>query len=671
MNRQQIFNITKKVLLHAIALGCIAATVFFTMFFIKYKFVEPAVTKSDRYYINDIYDQPVTQLKDGQAFTQNFEAHGDIFGVQIRWHNLAIVQDGTALIELVEADTEEVLASTVYNLHRIVNDVYNEIAFDAPYYNSEEGYQPYILRITPTFDNPEESYLKIWGDSATGNIAFGILEYIVNAENLYGWFGLLQKVALIGAVAVYAACFIFKFKKETVFVICLLAVSCLFTLVLPPYSSPDEEGHFNSAYRLVNRWDGLIDNESAGGTLYKRIGDKNKVFEDKYTTVLNYEYIYQNLDTKAETDETRLFEKMWLVNDFSGVYLMGAVGIKLARILGLGYVQMMFLGRFMNLLFFAVCIFFAIKITPVGKEVFMALGMLPITLHIANSFSRDTFVISLAFLFTAYLLYLLKQQENYKWWQLLLLAVLCALIAPGKFIYVILCLGVLLLDWRKVPLINKIKWKINPVIMLIIVAVVMVPFMAKYMLYKDPEFKWTIFAVAPLEDLLNPAITIDFTISLQLLLQNPGYALKLLLNTIFSNGAYYIKSIAGGVLSYNSIAISDAFIFITLIVVVICAFGCSNDSYQLKKTERIAFGGIFFMLLGAVILLCISWTFVRMETLYGLQGKYLLPAMPMLLIALKGKGITVNRDLFRPLCFVMAATDIMVALNAFVVILQR
>ena len=671
MNKKTILNILKKTIIHSIGLGCVVVAVFAAMFFIKYKFVDPAVTKSDRYYINDVYDQPITQLKDGKTFEQEFEAHGDIFGVQVRWHNLGQVQNGTALLELVEADTGTVLASTNYNLQVIVNDVYNEIAFDEPYYNDEEGYQLYILRITPTFDNPEESYLKIWGDINTGNIAFGILEYIVNPANLYGWFSLLRKVALVSAVAVYAVCFIFKFKKETVFAVTLLAVSCLFTLALPPYSSPDEEAHFNTAYHIVNKFDGYDDKSFEYCTIYKRTSDKSKLFEDKYTTVLTYEYVYQNLLSKSTDNTPKAFPNSWVVTDFDGVYLMGAIGIKLANIFELGYVPMMYLGRFLNLAFYALCLFFAIKITPVGKEVFMSLGLLPIALHIANSFSRDTFVISLAFLFTAYLLYLIKQQETYKWWQLLLLAVICVLLAPSKFIYATLCLGVFLLDINKVPLLNKIKWKIHPFVLLIIAAAIMLPVMTKYMLATNPEFRWKIFTKASLDILLNPERSVDTEISLQLLARNPGYALKLFLNTIYTNGAYYIKSLVGGVLSYNSIAISDAFIFITIIVVAISSFTNCNDSYQLKGVERIAFGGIFGLIFAIVIFLCITWTFVRMDTLYGFQGKYLLPALPMLLIASKGKGITVNRDLFRPLCFIMAMTNIMVALNAFVVILQR
>ena len=670
MNTKTVLNILKKITIHCFCLGGVLAAVFGAMFFIEYKFVEPATAKSQKYYINDIYDQPIVQLKDGESFEQQFEAHGDIYGVQIRWHNLALVQNGTALIEVADGESGEIIASTTYDLHRIVNDVYNEIAFDEPYFNDEEGYQPYVLRITPTFDNPEESYLKIWGDYSTGTIAFGVLKYIVNTDSLYGWFGMLRTVALAGAAAVYAVCFIFKFKKETVYAVVLLAVSCLFTLVLPPYSSPDEEGHFNSAYRMVNKWDGLIDSESAGGIIYKRTSDRNKIFEDKYTTVLNYEYIYENLNTKSESDQIESHKNMWLVNDFGGVYFMGAVGIKLARALGLGYVQMMYLGRFMNLLFFAVCLYFSIKITPVGKEIFMTLGMLPITLHIANSFSRDVFVISLGFLFTAYLLYLLKQEQTYKWWQMLLLAVICALLAPSKFIYAVMCIGVFLLDTSKIPLLNRIKWRIHPFVLCIMAGAVIGPLMFKHMLTVNPDFKWRIFAAAPLEVLLDPA-TKTFNWSLQLIVQNPVYFLKIILNTLYTNGAYYISSLFGGVLSYNSIYVSNAFVIIIIVCVVISVISGSNDTLQLTGTHKLAFFGIVLLVCAELLFMCISWTFVRMDTLYGFQGKYLLPVMPMLLIAMRGKAISVNKDLFRPLCFVMAFTDIFVALNAFAVILQR
>ena len=670
MNKEKAFKIIKKTILHGLGLGCTLAAVLLALFFVKYKFVDAATAKSEKYYINDVYDRPIVQLEQGEEFTQEFEAHGDIYGVQIRWHNLAVVQNGTALIQLKGADGD-VLAQTEYDLRRIENDVYNEIAFDSPYLNDEEGYQPYTLCITPTFDSPEDSYLKIWGDYESNTIAFGVLKYIVNSANLYGWYGVLQKLAIAAAVVMYLVCFILPIKKHWAFLAVLLAASCLYTMVLPPYSSPDEEGHFNSAYRMVNRWDGYGDKDFEYRTFYKRGSDKSKVFEEKYTTPLTYDYIYENFGEKCTDSEFAAFPESWLVTDFKGVYFVGALAIKLSHILGLGYVGMMYLGRLFNLLFFGICTFFAIKITPVGKEIFMTLALLPITLHLSNSFSRDVFVFSMGFLFTAYLLYLMAQKESYKWWQLGILAVICVLLAPSKFIYAAMCLAVLLLDAKKVPLLNRIKWplKIHPLVIAAVGAAVLLPVMVKIYLGKDPEFIWRIFPMAPLEVLLEVRPQEPF--SPVLMLQNPVYSLKLILNTLYCNGAYYIKSLVGGVLGYNNVIISDAFIIIMLIIMFVSVLSSVNDSYTLKKHEKITFGGIVLIVFGLVLFTCLSWTFVSMDTLYGLQGKYLLPVMPMLLIALKSKTIIAKRDLFRPMCFAMGFTDIFVALNALTVILQR
>ncbi|MBQ7284611.1 MAG: hypothetical protein IJW74_07190, partial [Oscillospiraceae bacterium] len=67
MDFKKILQIVRKTVLHAASLGVVAAVIFAAMFFIKYRFVDGATAKSDRYYINDIYDQPIVQLYDGEA----------------------------------------------------------------------------------------------------------------------------------------------------------------------------------------------------------------------------------------------------------------------------------------------------------------------------------------------------------------------------------------------------------------------------------------------------------------------------------------------------------------------------------------------------------------------------------------------------------------------------
>ena len=71
------------------------------------------------------------------------------------------------------------------------------------------------------------------------------------------------------------------------------------------------------------------------------------------------------------------------------IKLPSALGIVLATLLNLGSFPLFYLGRFFNLLMFAALAYFAVRITPVGKNAMMVAGLLPMTLHLASSYSYD------------------------------------------------------------------------------------------------------------------------------------------------------------------------------------------------------------------------------------------------------------------------------------------
>ncbi len=72
--------------------------------------------------------------------------------------------------------------------------------------------------------------------------------------------------------------------------------------------------------------------------------------------------------------------------------------------LHLGFAPALFLGRLANLLLFAALAALAVKVAPFGKRVFTVAALLPMTLHLAASFSRDAPLLGLCFAFTALLL---------------------------------------------------------------------------------------------------------------------------------------------------------------------------------------------------------------------------------------------------------------------------
>ena len=657
----------KKILTHAAALVCIVTVLCLAMFYIQNTFVEPATGKTSGYFINDVFDAPAVEFSHNQTVTQEFSASGSIYGMRVRFHNAAIPQAGTFKAEVVDKSTGNVVASTTGNTETLLNDNYSAIHFDTPYITEDSG--EYILRLTPEFANPN-AYMRIWSSAENGSIAFGVINYTVNKSVVYKWFRLLWVLVLAAGIGLYTVSFILKLKKETVFLAALLTVSVLFTMVLPPFSSPDEEGHFTTAYQLANR----IEGHDVDWTLdvIRRSEDSSDIFEDRHTSVFSYEYIYNNFFKTAGETEDILTTDNWIVHDFEAVYTAGAVGILLGKILNLGYVPMMYLGRLLNLLVFSLCAYFAVKITPIGKEIFMTVSFLPITLHIANSFSRDVFVISMGFIFTAYLLHLLHQEEKYTIKQLVLLMAIAVLLAPSKYIYSLMCPLVLLLKPANFGFSLKNITSKKRIAVAVVSIFVMLCAIAAVILLNN---SWAIsyitgaFGSESFETLLatNP----DATFNLGLLLKNPVVALKLFIGTAYQHGAFYLKSLLGGVLGYNSIYISDAFLFVIFLMVVLSTCGMPADQHNLSKKERFGIGFAFLLVLAAVVYVAVSWTPVSYTALYGLQGKYLLPALPLLLLFCKNKVITVKKDIFNFICFIMCFTDVFVILNALTVILQR
>lgn len=654
----------KKVFLHIISIAFMVIVLSLSLFFIRTSFLGDATTKTKGYFINDIFDAPSQPLKSKDAPIQKFSTKENIYGIKVRFHNNGVPQAGTIIVEIIEESKGTVVLSKVANSETLLNDAYSAINFDSPYIPEEKT--DFYIKITPSFEK-QDAEMAIWQNSATGDWAFGLNTYIVS-DFIYSWFNLLSVLVVLGAVLIYLACFVFKMKKETTFIICLCTVSVLFNFVLPPYSSPDEEAHINSAYRLSNQlFDGRAKEDFATPTIYKRGSDYNKIFEDKLTSVFSYEYVYENFFKASQDKELVPQEESWLVGDFPAVYGLGAVAIKLGRILNLGYVPLLYLGRLFNLAFFALCGYLAIKLAPIGKEIFMILSFLPITLHLTNSFSRDAFVISIAFLFIAYLLNLLYKKEKCSVIDIGSLLLLCLLLAPSKMIYAPICGLVLLLGKGKINITTQGKIKQSYLVIAagIIIAVAFIATNSGVISYALQAFSNT----TPLEQLLISSP--DQTFNIGIMLQNPMVTLKLVLNTIFSNLAYYIKSLTGGVLGYNSIAISEVFSYIFLVLTILSTFKAQGEEIRLKTVQRVSFLSVFMIIFALVVYVGISWTPISYTTIYGIQGKYLLPALPLLLLALKNNTLTITKDLFKPLCFVAATANIFVCLNAFVIIIQR
>lgn len=133
--------------------------------------------------------------------------------------------------------------------------------------------------------------------------------------------------------------------------------------------------------------------------------DQDVIVQDGETTVFTWQHIAKNLLTTSPDPFTATHDfDEYQVDSSYTMYWISALGVLAGFLLRLGFIPTLFLGRLTNLLFFAFLASWAVKRTPVAKAVFATVALLPMTLHLAASYSRDSNLLALCLLFAALVL---------------------------------------------------------------------------------------------------------------------------------------------------------------------------------------------------------------------------------------------------------------------------
>ncbi len=93
-------------------------------------------------------------------------------------------------------------------------------------------------------------------------------------------------------------------------------------------------------------------------------------------------------------------------------YLAQAIGIDIAKLLNLNQISMLWLGRFFNLVMYAVFAYIAIRETPILKIPIAVVATFPLAIIQAASFSSDGFIFGFSFIVLAYLLKMYSAKDK-------------------------------------------------------------------------------------------------------------------------------------------------------------------------------------------------------------------------------------------------------------------
>ncbi len=467
---------------------------------------------------------------------------------------------------------------------------------------------------------------------------------------LIEWFYLLV-ISLI--VIVLAGAFLLiksKLKIHQIYFAVVLWLGIIFMAVLPPLSAPDEVLHFAGAYELSNKIMMTTPRDEDGNIIIRQEdefivnwpGDNDltraTVLGQTLSRPVYEEFHKYGLFPAVAEGESITLQQPVRTTPFA--YLMPALGITLARIMGLSAFGLLYLGRFMNLLLFSVMGALAVRRTPVGKKVFFAVSLFPMTLELAGSYSYDCFIMSMSFYLVAVILdHAVKDvgvRINLR--DVLEMAVLAILLSPCKMIYstlFILCLMIPVARWKE-P--SFIRWggTVCVIGLLIVGSIVFVNLreMLRYVnvsgVTQAPEFTSSgEVNTVKLHDLSE-------------LIQDKTLIFRIIRNTFQILGTEYLGTTVGmwlgafdrGLSTSTSMLVGfwGAALFSAL-------FGHKGEPY-LKVWKRLLMAGtavlITFILLTSMLL-----SFTPADTFYilGVQGRYFLPYLPVLLIALRSRRL--------------------------------
>ena len=424
---------------------------------------------SDDYSAYTTVEQSVSQTF---AFDDDLIAMAFVFGVE------GEQPAGTLELTLTDAATGEVLAQSTGDMAAILPGQYTGLGLDRTVTGGEG--RSYTVTLTPHYEGAgrlsvgHSAATALWQQNAAvdGAEIDGTLALLVTYRQIGGFLTLYYWLAAALALAVVffgvRSALRGRFALHRLVFVLVLALGVAYTVVLPPYGVPDEKYHINQSFTLACRWANVLSDEDwQMGHVpicmsYRREHDVNAALQDQETgtTVWAWQAFADDLftlspdafDSHAEYQEAQTDENPLL-------YLPSAAAVFLAFVLRLGFVPALVLGRLANLACFALLAAAAVKYTPFGRRVFAAAALLPMTLHLAASFSRDSLLLGLCFAFAALAMRAAFAPEAPGRKLLAALAAAGLLMCPGKAVYLPLALLVLCIPGRRLALPRPALWK--------------------------------------------------------------------------------------------------------------------------------------------------------------------------------------------------------------------
>lgn len=443
-------------------------------------------------------------------------------------------------------------------------------------------------------------------------------------------------------------------RLEMVFLVLIITFGFLYTIMTPIFYSWDEEEHFVKAYNLANY--NLIMREGETIPYPRSIEDflnkKHYTQQPGYRSFEEYkemtekllEINYINTDVEYHTSTAITYTLV--------PYIFSSLGILLGKIMNLSFLFSFYLGRFFNVLIYALLGFLSIKLIPTGKKLIFVCMLLPTVVFQAASYSADVIINGFSFFVFAIVIKWIFEKRRLANWDIALICLCFILITASKVTYAPIFLLVLLLKNKNFN--NKKKeWLIKIGVILLGVTIAAAIFSYGNSMGID---QWTIPGVNVKEQLKS-------------IIYNPIHFIGIIIKTLLLNQ----EILFGGAtisLAYIGYLGRDLLIIVAFFLCLIALIDTERYVPAFGMIDR----GIIILMSTAVIglsMLALYLTFTPLNSgqVIGFQGRYLSPLIfPLLFIFQRRKaGLLIKPEIVSMIAVVFSTC---VLLNSILYVYQ-
>ena len=472
----------------------------------------------------------------------------------------------------------------------------------------------------------DELFLYRGEESLPAKLAVGVMRSF-NTTAVWIYWGVAVLVLVTAGLAYWLACFK-KVKIHTLFLVVAAGIGLCYLFLFPPNTVPDESAHFRTAYRYSNVGLGLSFYDDEKGGVWTRECDLRLrgVSPTRFSPDA-YRYTWGRLCDLPQN--TNLVIRSTSENSnyaaYPVLYLFSSFGIWLGRLLGLSLPALYLLARLFNLAAFVTAVYGAIRWVPFGKQVLFGVALLPMAMNVAASCSYDSITFALAFLVIAFWLRMAFSEQSVRRRDIVFGCLLNVLLAPCKVVYAVLCGLCLLVPAKRLG--GRKRWLMKMVLFLVPALLVLLLFQLTII----QGFAGTETKILSWGENLE-----GYTI--RWVLQNIPESINIIIRTVLQNGGSLLNQMLGLELGRLELSLPFYCILGYWILLLFSAV-CSRDELVYlnwgRKTWMIFLAFVFSVLTACTML--VGWTPLGNKTIIGLQGRYFIMILPLLLFCLRNR----------------------------------